>query len=363
MHNVLSAGRSGHFSKRPPGNTNSPFPPLFYVSVLNCSVLSTSCCCSCRVPLLIAHPQSPFKGQHYSPPVESVDVYATINELLRLPVKRESVCGTQPNNWVCRPLDGKSLAPVILGVPAPAAGSDAASNGAEAGKQAAREGTAKDMTGRRLAGKGAAGGKSSLRRAAPDRFPTVGAPTASANTAPAGLLTTVPEGPVVMPKFAHDFAISQVIRCAPLDRIPNRATAPHRQIHTAESKGLQADGGHAQRQVMWNDCETRKHNDKEMSLLGYSMRTLEYRYTAYYPFDRKIQRPIVSLNAANGSATIPYEEELFDHKNETLSDFTHRETINLAYRPGYAVVVAHFRTKLAEFVLKAFSNVSPHKRM
>ncbi len=30
-----------------------------------------------RVPLMIAHPASPFKGQHYKEPVESVDIYAT----------------------------------------------------------------------------------------------------------------------------------------------------------------------------------------------------------------------------------------------------------------------------------------------
>jgi hypothetical protein len=279
-----------------------------------------------RIPLLIAHPQSPFKGKHYAPPVESVDVYATINELLHLPSKRESVCGTHPHNWVCRPLDGKSLASVVLGAPASAADTAVA----EVGKGAPTPGN-----------------KHPLRRA--------GVPGATP-TAPL-LVATLPSGAsVVMPRFAHDFAISQVIRCAPLDRIPNRATAPHRQ-HSAEAKGE----GHAQRSPMWNDCETKKHNDNEMSLLGYSMRTLEYRYTAYYPFNRKTQKPEVSLTAANGTATVPYEEELFDHKNETLADFTHREVVNLAFRPGYAVVVAHFRTKLAEFVLKAFSNVSPHK--
>jgi hypothetical protein len=300
--------------------------------------------------------------------VESVDVYATLNELLRLPAKRESVCGTPPSHWACRPLDGKSLASVVLGVPAPAP-----SSGTESGAQSAAKDSASASTAKLAAGSGAthgkakrahhrqlassSGSKQNLRRSGTERSTSVDAPNAT------GFITTLPEGPVTMPRFAHDFAISQVIRCAPLDRIPNRATAPHRQQHSAESKGLQADGGHAQRSVMWNDCETRKPNDQEMSLLGYSMRTLEYRYTAYYPYDRKTQRPVVSLTADNGSATVPYEEELFDHKNETLSDFTHREIVNLAYRPGYAVVVAHFRTKLAEFVLKAFKNVSPHKRM
>ena len=271
--------------------------------------------------MLIAHPQSPFKGQHYSPPVESVDVYATLNELLRLPQKRESICGTPPNHWVCQPLDGKSLASVVLGVPKEDLG-------------------AATKTTRQLLG------NKSLRRRSGDTSATAVPASASIATA----ITTLPEGPVTMPRFTHDFAISQVIRCAPLARIPNRETAPHR-VHSPENKGE----AHAQRNALWNDCETRKHNDAEMSLLGYAMRTAEYRYVAYYPYDRKKQRPEVSATVA------PYEEELFDHKNETLADFTHREVANLAYRPGYGVVIAHFRTKLAEFVAKAFSNVSPHR--
>lgn len=279
-----------------------------------------------RIPLLIAHPQSPFKGQHYAPPVESVDVYATLNELLGLQHARETICGVPPHNWVCRPLDGKSLAPVVLGTV-------------------------------ETANTAAAAAPSALRGAAPKRQLSRAKSTASS------LLSalmgkkprepyTIPSGPLVMAKFAHDFAISQVIRCAPKDRIPNPETAPHRH-HTGEK------GEHhsAPRSAMWNDCETKKHNPNEMSLLGYSMRTLEYRYTAYYPYNRMTQLPELS----NGSTTVPYEEELFDHKNETLADFTHREITNLAYRPGYSVVIAHFRAKLSEFVVKAFSNVSPHK--
>jgi hypothetical protein len=64
-----------------------------------------------RVPLLIAHPQSPFKGQHYKQPTESIDIYATLDELLKLPVERATTCG----GFKCKPLQGKSLAPVILG--------------------------------------------------------------------------------------------------------------------------------------------------------------------------------------------------------------------------------------------------------
>lgn len=291
-----------------------------------------------RVPLLIAHPQSPFKGQHYSPPVESVDVYATLNELLGLQHPREAVCGVPPHNWVCQPLDGKSLAPVVLGTVDTTASTAAVTS---------------DGTGLR----GATPSKRQLSRT-----------KSSASTLLAALMGkkpqqryTIPSGPLVMAKFPQDFAISQAIRCAPKDRIPNPETAPHRH-HTAADKDK--GGGDQQTQVhhnsprsaMWFDCETKKHNPNEMCLLGYSMRTLEYRYTAYYPFNRMKQLPEVT-----GADTVPYEEELFDHKNETLADFTHREITNLAYRPGYSVIIASFRAKLSEFVLKSFANASPLK--
>lgn len=72
------------------------------------------------------------------------------------------------------------------------------------------------------------------------------------------------------------------------------------------------------------------------------MRTPEYRYTAYFYYDRITERPDLE--------TIPYEQELFDHKNETLADFTHREITNLAYRPLYATTISTLRAKLVKFI-------------
>lgn len=291
-----------------------------------------------RIPLLIAHPQSPFKGQHYSPPVESVDVYATLNELLRLPKKREDAC----QGFTCRPLDGKSLVPVVLGTAAVAAPADAPVAAATVTqvKSATTPAASRSLRGvpvRELSSKKPSSSKTGK------------------NGKSRPLLTILPSGAVEMAKFAHDFAISQVIRCAPRDRIPNPQTAPHR--HHVQLENKEPGQAPAARSAIWNDCETRKPNPNEVSLLGYSMRTQEYRYTAYYPYNRTTQRPELS----GGLSTVPYEEELFDHKNETLADFTHREIVNLAYRPGYAIVIAHYRTKLAEFVVKAFSNPSPHR--
>lgn len=91
-------------------------------------------------------------------------------------------------------------------------------------------------------------------------------------------------------------------------------------------------------------CFSSQNPDDELSLMGYSMRTPEYRYTAYYNMLKSSDGVMPDLLRP------PYEEELFDHKNETLADFTHREIVNLAYRPLYVSVIAAMRVKLAEFI-------------
>jgi hypothetical protein len=382
---------------------------------------------------LIAHPESPFKGKHYAPPVEAVDIYATLNELLKLPKPRAAACA---KDWVCRPLDGKSLVPVVLGEtssssssssssPSAAAAAAAAPSGAGyapaagasgrlstpsspsgSGPSPASEGKLRAHHGTGGGGGGGGGGnggsnhhkarkgggtekkekkeKKAAAASSSRRLTAFDSDADSDSESKSAYTETEPTshsrqllggtGEVTMKKFEHDFAISQVIRCAPLSRVPKRETALHlQQVHEKEGKSSSssssssAGGAHQTRHAMWNDCDTRVHKADEMSLLGYSMRTLDYRYTAYYPYNRTTHRPDLSQKTApSGTSTelpvtIPYEEELFDHKNESLNDFTHRETLNLAYRPAYAVVIAHFRSKLAEFVVKAFSNVSPHQ--
>ena len=96
--------------------------------------ISPAWCPTYRVPLMIAHPDSPFKGKHYPYPVESVDIVPTVLELLRLPRSREELCTVKDNKkknrvWKCLELDGKSLAPVVLGVTIDSVSSAAARDG------------------------------------------------------------------------------------------------------------------------------------------------------------------------------------------------------------------------------------------
>ena len=270
-----------------------------------------------RVPLVIAHPQSPFKGQHFSAPVESVDIYPTINELLKLPVPRISAC---KDGWQCKPLDGKSLAEVVLGRPV----SYFLSNNSDSNNHNNKVDPSTNN------------GLKMINKLIGFKLPSSSSAASSSDHHDDDLNNLVP----TMPKFEHDFAISQVIRCAPMNQIPMRMEVVHN-----KTKGEYHQIG--PRKAVWNDCgNIHQHNPKEMSLLGYSMRTLEYRYTAYYPYPRNIGRPNIS--------SIPYEEELYDHKNETLNDFTHRELQNLAYRSVYATVVHHFRQKLAQFIYNLY---------
>jgi len=42
--------------------------------------------------------------------------------------------------------------------------------------------------------------------------------------------------------------------------------------------------------------------------------------------------------------------QLYDHRKETLDDFTHRELVNLVRKPGYEKVIRLMRARLVENV-------------
>jgi hypothetical protein len=253
------------------------------------------------------HPLTPFGGQHYKLPVESIDVYATINDMLQLPKPREEVC----EGVKCKPLQGKSLGPVLLGQSLyskyQGAGSSMSSMLTQIKSYLSRSGAATGATG----------------------------------------LTNE-----VMPALEHNFAISQAIRCAPIEKIP-KDRIPYRNLHKnnpqeKQPKEQAIEGGAQHKSIIrehyWQDCDTNdKRDDKKFfTTLGYSMRTPEYRYTCYFLFNRATQLPEIDQP--------PFEEELYDHKNETLKDFTHREIYNLAVRPVYGPIMDNLRAKLVKFI-------------
>lgn len=232
---------------------------------------------------MIHHPLSPFKGAHYPYPVESIDVYATLNELLKLPITREKACA----GYKCKQLQGKSLVPTILG------------------KQLYEENFGSHNFGLLY------------------RLGNIFHPMQR------------DQADTIMPMLEHNFALSQVMRCAVKSKIPSRKSV-------GKSSGKGEGSSRTSRTAIWTDCDAEKHNPREVVLLGYAMRTPEYRYIAYFNFNRTTQKPELDF--------LPYAEELYDHKNETLSDFTHRETFNLAIKPVYGLIIQSLRNKLVNFI-------------
>ena len=67
---------------------------------------------STRVPLIIYHPKILEPGIHYTPPVELIDIYPTLLDLLVPSFKNLETCNH--GEW-CKKLQGKSLAGIVMG--------------------------------------------------------------------------------------------------------------------------------------------------------------------------------------------------------------------------------------------------------
>ena len=242
---------------------------------------------STRVPLLIHHPLSPFKGRHYNSPVELVDIFPTINDLLGMPYNEKRFCDLKKgNDMVCKPLQGKSLAPVVLG---------------ENWKQLVR----------------------------PRRSHGLGNTRATKASVLYNSTATA-----AMPSLQRDFAISQSWRCAQLNEIGLK--------YSSNGSIVSYDF----RLNNWKDC-SRDDNDIEywktqLSIMGYSMRTVDFRYTAWLPFNR-------SVMAVSWDQPV-FDEELYDHRGKGPGDFTHQELINLSREPAFAKVLLWHRNRLTEFL-------------
>ena len=124
-----------------------------------------------------------------------------------------------------------------------------------------------------------------------------------------------------------DFAISQAWRCA-------------------KKTDIAAELTHDTRKAIWFECSRDDNkNDKGVSqvcLMGYSMRTLDFRYTAWLHFNRTRMMTNWDLH--------PYEEELYDHRRERAEDFTHLELDNLASLESYRDIVNSLRGKLLTYL-------------
>ena len=342
---------------------------------------------STRVPLMIYHPLSPFGGQHYTDPVELIDVFPTVIDLLNPPFNRKKVCSS---GILCHALQGKSLAPIVLGsviqrksvvkkgkssrrrlrqilegegtaepietdangmvLSAPTAvSSTSASSKSETIAVAASKAAApvvKVVAPDHVAGGAVSRPRDRERLRASQRHANngnaTGATSRGAVAVPRG---TNGEAMITSLGNGRNFAISQSWRCANKDRVKknqqafkdsiSKGTKPHRYSH-------------------WWDCDKTKNPSDEISVMGYSLRTPEFRYTAWFHFNRPKALPLVDV--------APFAEELYDHRGETLQDFTHQETINLAHKSGFDSTKKGLYEQLVSFIRKEVIFRGPFKR-
>ena len=130
-----------------------------------------------------------------------------------------------------------------------------------------------------------------------------------------------------MPTLNHTFALSQTWRCA-----------------LKVNAGLDSRKGKANGQnVVWDACNVDTIDvSKEVSVMGYSMRTLDFRYTMYVHMLRPHRLPM-------WNETI-FAEELYDHRGDVANDFGHRELVNLAYDEKYAGILQDQRGTLRSYL-------------
>ena len=247
---------------------------------------------STHVPLMIAHPQSPFKGQHYTHPVELIDVFPTIVDLLATPFNKNHVYGIaaagKESMYASRkfiPLQGKSLAPLVLG-------RDFKYRNSKTHSKVIFRGD-------------------------------------------------------LMPVLNHTFALSQAWRCA-----KNEDVLIDSRINRTVSQNT----------VRWDGCNIDARSN-ETSLMGYSMRTLDFRYTMYIPFSRPQLLPRWDLPILS--------EELYDHRKGYLGDLGHFETVNLATDRKYLSILKEHRKTLRDFLwnevvyvnlTRTHSDISKHQK-
>jgi hypothetical protein len=178
---------------------------------------------STRVPLIVSHPQSPYKGKHYTRPVELLDIFPTVMELMNIPSDRE--CTAKQGQHLCKKTQGKSLVPIILG------DENSIDHGASS-----RKGSKKVNTN-----------------------------TRSWNAH--GLDPLDPHAALMN----QDFAISQSWRCI-------RKAQLIKEPESAYERNFFSN---------WFECNVdTKDHENEVSVMGYSLRTAHFRYNAWMHFER-----------------------------------------------------------------------------
>ena len=131
-----------------------------------------------------------------------------------------------------------------------------------------------------------------------------------------------------MPTLNQSFAMSQTWRCSKTAS----ANLDPRTNSSVRGEFMQ-----------WDICDALVTSmTDEVSVMGYSMRTLDFRYTQYIPFHRLKRIPLFDEPI--------YAEELYDHRDDVLGDLGRRELVNLALESEYSSVLVSHRNTLRNFL-------------
>ena len=138
-----------------------------------------------------------------------------------------------------------------------------------------------------------------------------------------------------MPVLPRQYAVTQVIRCAS-KTLYQRAKDPTISHHEKQSF----------LSTMWDSCGV-EHKESEISLMGYSLRTESFRYTAYLPFNRRVNQV---YNLTNHGVLSPVIEELYDHRQDHSISLINRELVNVARSSKYSDKLKEMYEKLVIFL-------------
>ena len=118
------------------------------------------------------------------------------------------------------------------------------------------------------------------------------------------------------------FALTQMRRCQYLK------TDKHRSSHPDD---------------IWTAICGMKNRLQVPNVMGYSLRTRDWRYTAWFSYIEKKMRPDLGKIVA---------EELYDHRGAAVADFDNRERVNMAYstKPAAVEAVHDLRFQLQQFL-------------
>jgi hypothetical protein len=299
---------------------------------------------STRVPLLISHPSSPFQNQRYSHPVELIDIFPTILDLLH--VIPAEPCAEISGMGTCRPLQGKSLAPVVLGA------NSSYLSIASHHLSSSEKGFSHSLSPSQLYSKRLVKQHQHLRR---------GLSSPSSNQHAHDQQKPHNHNhkkhssrDLVMPTLTRKFAVSQMWRCVPKEKLENKPdslTSSQLMLATAGTPGEGGgennggNGGSRNYNNPWFECNRDEaRNTAQLSVMGYSFRTSDFRYNVYYHFDRVNNVPLYTQP--------PYAEELYDHRGEVLSNFTHLELANLLVTGRQQESVGLIAAKMRQMALQ-----------